>query len=127
MKQPVVEHAGGLVSVDLFDRQHRRVLALDTKDDRREIHVSLLSRLHPRSRVAFFERCCRAAVLPNSAVRPRVGKDTYRLLKLAMRDDAADLALTNDIYMSLWHLSIQYDFSLDKALALLVRMAKKQG
>lgn len=93
-----------------------RLLAYDNKDDRTFIHTRLLSRLPPRERVRFLEECCLHAAVGNTEVRPRVGRDTYRLARLAMRDDSAAPALTNDVYSSLWVLALQYRFDADAAM-----------
>lgn len=99
------------------------IIQLNTLDDRREIH-ELLRRLSPERRVRFLERACAAATLPNSWQQPRVARDTYEFADRARWDSAADTQLTVDCYMMLWGLARDYDFSLDKALALLVRFAK---
>jgi hypothetical protein len=123
MHNPVRTQPSGLNVVQGADGGKPRVLQYENLDDRREIWT-LLHRLHPRRRVAFFERCCRASTLGDGPVVPRPGRDTYDLLAEALRDDSADRPLTNDIYTSLWTLSVQYHFPLDRALAWLVEMAR---
>ena len=45
----------------------------------------------------------------------------------ARGDDAADRRLSLDVYFDVWTLAIQYKFSLDTALAELVRRVRRQG
>jgi hypothetical protein len=103
-----------------------RAIYYDSKDDRREIW-RLLARLPPWRRVAFLARCCRAASIGRTDIRPGVGRDTRRLAAMAMRDDGADLPLTNDIYSSLFYLELQYSFDLDVALRWLVESVRNKA
>lgn len=87
-------------------------LQLDTLDDRREIH-QLLARLSPSRRLAFLRWCCRSAKLPNSRVRPTVPPNHS--------------GNAMEIYFDLFALSANYDFSLDRALTVLVGYVKGRG
>ena len=91
------------------------VRVLDTLDDRREIW-HLLHRLPPRDRFRFLQFCCLHAYLPNSRIHPtaswfRMGRRIVRAQRSGQRADEQDLALTNEIYIDLWALVIQYGLS----------------
>jgi hypothetical protein len=103
-----------------------QVLLHDNLDDRREVFQAL-KRLPPGARVAFVNWCCRRAVLPGSRTHPGVARRTQELAELARRDDAADERLTVDLFFDLWNLSLSFDFTLDDALAELVRRARTGG
>ena len=100
-------------------------LCLDTRDDRREIH-DLLTRLPPRERIRFMRWACSQATLPASRTHPGVSRKTVRLAVRAVRDSSADRALALECYFDLWHLSISYDFDLDRALEMLVETVRQQ-
>ncbi len=106
-------------------RPKPRWQALDTLDDRKEIYVTLLSRLHPCNRVRWLEWCCRNSVLPNCRLPPIVGQTTYDLLKATLKEDG-DFRLSIDVFQTFWMLTIQHSLDADQALAKLVEMARKQ-
>lgn len=88
------------------------VRSLDNLDDRREVH-GLLAKLSPRRRYNFLAWACEQCWLPNSNVHPspswfRMGE---RVRAATRGDDEQDLALTNEIYTDLWHLTMQYELS----------------
>lgn len=101
-------------------------LALDTLDDRREIH-RLLETLPPRRRVAFLRWCCARAVLPKSGTRPGVSKKTERLARQAGRDREADRRLSLDCYFDVWSLAAQYELDLAAVLERLVALVRGRG
>lgn len=102
----------------------RALLAVDTLDDRREI-FHLLHRLPPASRIAFVNRVCKSVVLKGSATHPGVGRSTFALAALAMRNDKANEALTTDLFFDLWHLAMQFEnFNWDSVLTDLVQWAR---
>lgn len=101
-------------------------VTLDTKDDRREM-AALLARLHPLRRVAFLRWCCARATVPHSRIRPVVAMSTEALAREACRDDAAGERLTFDIYISLWQMSMDYNFDLGAAALELERRGRRHG
>ena len=99
-------------------------LAYDTKDDRRELH-QLLCRLPPAARLNFLAWCCRRACLPNSQVRPKVGKGMPAKVPLANKDDSADEKLSLEVFLDVWNLALQYELNLTEATAELVRRVRR--
>ena len=93
----------------------KQVLQYDNLDDRREIH-QLLARLPPVERVRFDVWCCARASLPHFKHKPEVMAKTWRLAELARWDSSADERLTYEVWMDLWQISINYQFSLDVAV-----------
>jgi hypothetical protein len=107
--------------------QPKQILSVDTLDDRREIH-QLIRRLPPWKKLAFLSWACQTASLsPGSRTKPRPGFQTIELAKKAEArpgDDTLNERLSLEIYMDLWGLTSQWDFSLDDALRKLVEMVR---
>lgn len=97
-------------------------LPFDNLDDRREIRC-LLARLHPLKRLAFMKWFCKQASLGWDLV-PQVRRDTEELAKRAVNDSGADERLTRELYGDLWHVSANYEVSLDVAFRKLVEVAR---
>lgn len=98
--------------------------AFDTRDDRKEMH-QLLCKLSPAKRLAFLAWCCTKAAVPNSVIRPCVGRAMPERAALAMKDDSADEKLSLEIYLDVWNLSLQYQLDLVEATAELVRRVRR--
>lgn len=89
------------------------LLAIDTKDDRREIW-HLLHRLSPRARVSYLAWCCSRS-RPVMGRLPVASSRMAPTVDLAHRCDRADLRLTNEIYSDM--LSLAANYALDLVVA----------
>lgn len=89
------------------------LLAIDTLDDRREVH-RLLGRLPPKVRVAFLEWCCSTA-RPVMGRLPVASRRMLPTVVMAYRCDRADLRVTNEVYTDLLVLAADYDLDLAAA------------
>ena len=88
------------------------VRSFDSLDNRREVW-HLLHRLSPSQRFAFLGWCCRQCFLPGTKIHPtpswfRMGK---RIKDAQRGDEQQDLALTNEIYMDVFMMGLQYGLS----------------
>lgn len=100
------------------------LLAVDTLDDRREIH-GLLAKLAPWDRVRFLARCCQAVHKPG---RNNVGPSVFRMrerIEASYRCDKADDGLTNMLYADLLFLAAQWGLDLAQAAVDLERVVKR--
>lgn len=105
----------------------RQWIALDTKDDRREIY-HLLDRLPPKKRLAFVRWCCRRAFHSHgySPTKPGVLQKTIELAELARWDSSASDRLSYDLFFDIVNLNRQWFLDLDAALKRLVEMVRKE-
>ena len=102
----------------------KQVLQFDSPDERREIQ-RLVGRLSPNRRVEFLQWCCtQARLTPTSSSYPRVGKMSYELADKARWDSSANARLNIDIVMSVYSLTAQYEFNLERALLKLVEWVR---
>lgn len=92
------------------------LLAVDTLDDRRELHT-LLHKLHPRKRVRFVEWCCAAVTRPRQSAP--VVTTGEQMVREAERCERGDDRLTNDCLMMLYSLGSQWALDMPRAAKVL--------
>lgn len=91
------------------------LLALDTLDDRRELH-RLLELLHPRRRVAFLRHCCETVKPKAKGLEPRPARAMRPRVDLAVRlGGEYDRRLATEIYLDLLGLAANYGLDLATA------------
>lgn len=100
------------------------VLDFDNKDDRYQIHRVMLPKLPPAKRVEFLAWACTQSNLKKFREPLVVGRATWELLDKARWDSSADAALTVDVAMSFWALSMQFNLNLKDALTKLEELVK---
>lgn len=84
-------------------------LALDTKDDRREMH-QLLERIPPRLRLQWLASCCRMVTGPHS--------DKVRVKATTTGENAME------VFLDAWQLFVQYQLDPTAAAVELERLAR---
>lgn len=98
------------------------LLAVDTLDDRRELHT-LLHKLHPRKRVRFVEWCCAVVARPHQS--SPVVMTGEQMVREAERCERGDDRLTNDCLMMLYSLGSQWSLNMPAAARSLEAYVRK--
>lgn len=86
---------------------------------------ALVSRLCPEDRVRWLSTCC-AWAGRDKPMKPCVTLETLQLAERARVDDSADRRLSFEVYLDGWRLHVQHGLDMDKALRLLVDLARRK-
>lgn len=101
------------------------VLALDTKDDRQEIH-NLLGKLHPYDAIRWLDGLCRLSAFKSHRLAPsKKMKERAELARI--KGGIWHDRLVNEIYGDVWMLTCQHNLDLGQALQSLERLARRKG